>query len=175
MKKIIILTSFLFLVSCGANKENISNSGSLENNSWKIEILTWNISENSTWKIENPVTSSYENYQKRSRDTKRMMDLNILAVSVETYFVDKNEYPEKLEDLSKDFFREWKLPKDPSLDGRILNDCEFGYKYEKEEKGYRLSTCLEADEKLEAKNDWWIYENKYEKFSPAKEEKNSEN
>lgn len=97
------------------------------------------------------------------------MDLNILEVMAFSYFAENDKYPEKIEDLEN----YWKIPKDPTLDWKIVDGCEFGYKYELEGEKYRFSTCLENDLE-QAKNDWWIYENKYEKFSPE-EEKNSEN
>lgn len=114
----------------------------------------------------------YSEQIKKARDSIRISDLHALSSSVEQYYQDYAwTYPTK-ENFEKEILDYLpNIPSDP-LGAVEIDGCKFGYYYEvwDDSNGiarwsYRLSTCLEWDWTYYAspENDWWIYNNKYEK------------
>ena len=115
-------------------------------------------------------TDIYSSQIKIARDSSRITDLNALRAWIEQVYQETWSYP------SYDEFRDrlsiyiYSIPKD-SLDWEVINWCEFWYKYVVwtdnnwiKNQIFRLSTCFEDEWNIKsrAKNDWWIYDNKYE-------------
>lgn len=64
---------------------------------------------------------SLNNYLERSRDTNRKMALRNIAMMLDEYYEEHENYPKSLDVIN--------APKDP-LDGQIGAHCTFGFKYE---------------------------------------------
>lgn len=108
--------------------------------------------------LNNIATNTLDWYSKNARDTRRIMGLTPIAVEVKIYYFDNWKLPESLDDLDGYYKTE------DSLEWQEINWCKFTYLYEKiSEKSFSISACMESEEwKEKAKNDNWIYENRYE-------------
>ena len=108
--------------------------------------------------------SSCASQEEKKRDVSRIATLQSIAANLETYYMDNIEYPKNLDNISS-----YKDPKE----WETINGCTFWYKYEVlkskdwiENGAFRLSTCLEsASNQEKAKNDWGIYDDKFEVYS----------
>lgn len=117
------------------------------------------------------INSIYEEQSEKARDTTRIVDMMSIKSSIEQFYQDNYEYPSTLNDEKLSIYLYMWIPTDPK-NGETVNWCTFWYKYEVLNKEwlaknwYRLSTCLENKSNIEtkAKNDWGIYDNKYELF-----------
>jgi prepilin-type N-terminal cleavage/methylation domain-containing protein len=84
--------------------------------------------------LSSVVLASLNTAREKSRDVRRVADLNSLALSLELYFDAKNEYPDDLNKLSPDYISA--VPKDPS-------DVSYLYSAPDALKSYHLGTKLE--------------------------------
>lgn len=118
------------------------------------------------------VVNIYEDQIKKARDASRITDLMMLRSSIEQYYQDNWEYPNTIEKLTINNPYIYEVPNDPLWNIEI-NWCKFWYYYEvwKDKNGienqvYKLSTCFESKANIDnkAKNDWWLYENKFESW-----------
>jgi len=106
----------------------------------------------------------------KNYDLERVKDLNDIRTGIEMYYVDEMSYPDNLSDIPVDFFprkiKWWKnkfewvyeyypqqLPVDP-LEWKIIDWCEFWYKYYINWEDYTLETCLEIPEEVPWSKDW---------------------
>lgn len=102
-------------------------------------------------------------YELEALDSLRKSHLRSISMLLFLYKAENKKLPESLDSLKEKF-------KDKK-DWQTINWCKFWYTYEKiSDREYRLSTCMESEYwKKQAKEDGWIYENKYEVHEKLKD------
>lgn len=83
--------------------------------------------------IQEIITASLGEAQKRARDAKRITDVNILISALELYYNDNNfKYPVSLSDLEIQYVRT--IPKDP------VDDSDYLYAFSQDRQKYHIGT-----------------------------------
>jgi len=128
-----------------------------------IVIMLLVLTLSSCW----PLDWIKEKKMQKARDASRIASLQSIKAGLYMAFSDNAEYPKTLEWIKTYLIT---IPKDPK-DWKIINGCKFWYTYEVfadkskiENSAFRISACLEDSNniKSKAKNDGWIYDNKFE-------------